>query len=159
MDEPLKKRTGPVGTRQRAKMGRRPAKLRAIPERPSAPAVEAAPEAAAETRFNLPPEAKALMPSAGLIAVGLLLESELLVGIALGTGIVIASRWLPQAVGDTVQPVVNRTVKACYSAAAKTSEMLGDAARRVESIITRQAPAEEKPTGPGAEREAQRPQV
>ncbi len=150
MDEPLKKRPTPAGQRERVAPSRRPAKLRPAPEKP------AVAEAAAETRFSLPPEAKALMPSAVLIGVGLLLESELLVGIALGTGIMIASRWLPRTIGDTVQPVINGTVNACYSAAAKTSEMLGDAARRVEGILTRQAPAEEKPvTAPEAEREAQ----
>jgi hypothetical protein len=156
MDEPLKKSITPVERGQRAKTRRTPAKLRAKPERP-APA-----EPAAAARISLAPEAKSLMPSAALIGMGLLLESELLVGIALGTGIVIVSRWLPQAVGDTVQPIVNTTVKACYSAAAKTSEMLGEAAQRVESIITRQAPAEEKAAAtPEGEPEAQegRPQA
>ena len=119
MDEPLKKSATLAERRKRAMTGRTPAKLRAKPGRP-APS-----EAAAAGRVSLPPEAMSLMPSAALIGVGLLLESELLVGIAIGTGIVIASRWLPEAVGETVQPVVNETVKACYSAAAKASGMLG----------------------------------
>ncbi len=149
MDEPLKKNAIPVERRGTAKTGRTPAQLRA---KPKTPAPE---ETAAAPRISLAPEAKSLMPSAALIGVGLLLESELLVGVALGTGIVIASKWLPQAVGDTVQPIVNSTVKACYSAAAKTSEMLGEAARRVESIITRQAPRkEETAAAPEGEREA-----
>jgi len=141
MDESLKKSATPAERRKRAKAGRTPAKLRAKPGTP-VPS-----EAPAAGRISLPPEAKSLMPSAAMIGVGLLLESELLVGIAIGTGIVIASRWLPEAVGDTVQPVVKSTVKACYSAAAKTSQMLGEAVQRVESIITRQAPREEEAAG------------
>jgi hypothetical protein len=100
--------------------------------------------AAAAPGITLPVEAKSLLPSAALIGVGLLLESELLVGVALGTGIVVASRWLPKAVGETVRPIVNGTVEACYSAAAKTGEMLGEAAQRVENLVTRQAPPEPK---------------
>lgn len=83
-------------------------------------------------------EAKSLIPSAALVGVGLFLESELLVGVALGTGIMIVARWLPESVGDTVRPVVNGTVGACYTAASKTSAMVGHAARRAEGIIRRQ---------------------
>jgi len=148
MDEPLKRRTTRLGGREGAKTGRRPAKLRRTSEGAAArPA-----EAPAESRFGLPAEAKSLIPSAGLIGVGLLLESELLVGIALGTGIVIASRWLPKAVAETVQPIANQTIEACYSAAAKTSEMLGEAAHRVESIVLRQASREERATQEGEEK-------
>ncbi len=93
-------------------------------------------------------EAKSLIPSAALVGVGLLLESELLVGVALGTGIMIVARWLPESVGDTVRPVVNGTVGACYSAAAKTSEIVGHAARRAEGIITRQFTTEQTETKP-----------
>jgi hypothetical protein len=88
----------------------------------------------------LAPEARSLIPSVALIGLGLILESELLIGIALGTGIVIASKWLPKAVGDAVEPILNSTVEACYSAAAETSKMLGEAAQRVGSIIRTQAP-------------------
>jgi hypothetical protein len=138
MDEPLKKSAPLAGRREGPRRGRTPAKLRVKLVKP-APV-----EAPAETRITLPPEAKALIPSTALIGVGLLLESELLVGVALGTGIVIASRWLPQAVGDTVEPIVRSTVQACYTAAAKTSEMLGEAVQRVEGLVTRRATLEEE---------------
>ena len=141
MDEPLKKSATLAERRKRAKTGPTSAKLRARPGRPARSEAAAAPAAGL---ISLPSEAKSLMPSAALIGVGLLLESELLVGIAMGTGIMVASRWLPETVGGTLEPVVNDTVKACYSAAAKTSQILGEAVQRVESILTRQAPSEEE---------------
>ncbi|HYB91102.1 MAG TPA: hypothetical protein VEC38_08655 [Candidatus Binataceae bacterium] len=142
MNDPVKKSVA-MAERKGAKAGVTPSKLRAKEEEPAAERMAAAAAPTAPV-----PDAKSLIPSAALIGVGLLLESELLVGVALGTGIMIASRWLPQAVGDTVQPIVDSTVNACYSAAAKTSEMLSDAAQRVESILTRQAAPEEEASAP-----------
>lgn len=138
MDAPLKKTVRLTERRRATKTPQEGVKLRA---KPGTPAPQ---EEAAAPQISLPPEVKSLIPSAALIGVGLLLESELLVGVALGTGIVIASRWLPPTVGERVQPIVDSTVKACYSAAAKTSEMVSEAAQRVESIITRRAPSEEE---------------
>jgi len=136
MDERLK-RSAVVEKPQRAKRGRTPAKVSPEPE-------PAPTEAIVATGISLPPEVKSLIPSAALIGVGLLLESELLVGIAIGTGVVLTSRWLPEAVGKNVQPIVTSTVKACYLAAAKTSEMIGEAVERVEDLIMRRGPLREE---------------
>jgi len=146
MDAPVKKTVTLSERRKAAKTDRG-----SEPKTP-APQVEAA-----APQVSLPPEVKSLIPSVALIGVGLLLESELLVGVALGTGIVIASRWLPPVVGETVEPIVNNTVKACYSAAAKTSEIVSEAAQRVESIITRRAPGKEEALADG-QRDAEKEQ-
>ena len=142
MDEPLREKNAPTEQQASAETTQRP-------EAPNQ-AQEESGQAATERAIGLPLEAKSLLPSAALIGVGLLLESEFLVGVALGTGIMIASKWVPQTVSDKVQPIVNGTVQACYSAAAKTSEMLGEAAQRVEGIITRQ-PSRKEPTPPSNE--------
>ena len=144
MDERLK-RSAVVEKPQRAKRGRTPAKVSPEPETP-APA-----EAIVATGISLPPEVKSLIPSAALIGVGLLLESELLVGIAIGTGVVLTSRWLPEAVGKNVQPIVTSTVKACYLAAAKTSEMVGEAVERVGELVMRRGSLREEATAASEE--------
>lgn len=139
MDESLRRLAAPAGPEGGArKRGRAPAKPRSTPTPPVAV------EPSEPPSREITQEAASLLPSAALIGVGLLLESELLVGIAIGTAMVLASRWLPEAVANTVRPVINGTVAACYSAAAKTSEMVGEAVERVESIITRQGQPEEK---------------
>jgi hypothetical protein len=138
MEEPLKRLAAPAGHEGGArKRGRAAAKLRStaaapVVVEPAAPAREIAREAAS------------LVPSAAIIGLGVLLESELLVGIAIGTAMVLVSRWLPEAVAGTVRPIINGTVSACYSAAAKTGEMVGEAVERVESIITHRGQAEEE---------------
>ncbi|MGO9056132.1 MAG: hypothetical protein ACLQU2_01900 [Candidatus Binataceae bacterium] len=81
-------------------------------------------------------KATSLAPSAALIGVGLLLESELLVGIAIGTGIAVASKWAPEPLSGAVLPLVNSTLKACYTAAVRMSEMLGDAIEGIEGAVT-----------------------
>jgi len=134
MDQPTKRRVRQIGVRTSRKLARvsvEPAKLAPTEEKTA-------------SGMGLPPEVKSLMPSAALIGIGLLLESELLVGIAIGTGMVIAAQWLPEEVGKTVKPMINGTVKACYSAAAKTSAMVGDAVEQVESIVMRRGQSGEE---------------
>ena len=81
------------------------------------------------------PRAETLILPAALIGAGVLLESELLAGIALCTGIALASRWLPDTIGERVKPIVQRTVGACSSAAEKTSKSFVAAARRLERLV------------------------
>lgn len=138
MNQPNK---GPASTEKaaRPKTTRAPAKLRSTP-------AKAAPPESAAARYDISPpsEPKSLLPSAALLGVGILLESQLLMGIAIGTGLVYASKWLPGAVGESVQPIVNSTITACYSAATKTREMLGEAAQQIEAVIAGKAAREEK---------------
>lgn len=67
--------------------------------------------------------------------------------ITIETAMVLVSRWLPEAVANTMRPIVSGTVMACYSAAARTNEMVGEAVERVESIITRGGQVEEEGSG------------
>ncbi len=80
-------------------------------------------------------KAASLASSAALVGVGLLLESELLAGIAIGTGIVLAAKLVPEPISGAILPVVNGTLKACYSAAAKMGELVGEAVEGIEGAV------------------------
>jgi hypothetical protein len=136
-------KTGEKKLRAREKAGV-PAPVRAQPEVPAAVEAKAPPVAAAAPAKPVLPvigsiavgQAASLAPSAALVGVGLLLESELLVGIAIGTGIAMAAKWAPEPISGAVLPVVNSTLKACYTAAVRTGQMLGDAIEGIEGAIT-----------------------
>jgi hypothetical protein len=136
MNEPRK---SVVGTGETA---RKTVSRRRAPEKPGAPAEVQAQLPVAPAKPAGPViggievgQAASLAPSAALVAVGLLLESELLVGIAIGTGIALAASWAPEPISGAVLPMVNTTVKACYSAAATMAQMLGDAIEGIEGAI------------------------
>ena len=57
-----------------------------------------------------------------LIGIGAFIQPELLVGMAIGGGLVYASRWLPDLVGGVLRPAAKGVVKAGYAAAEAVSE-------------------------------------
>jgi len=80
-------------------------------------------------------QAPSLLTSAALIGVGALIEPELLAGMAIGAGIVLASRWFPNIVGDLVRPVAKTAVKAGYAAATAAREVVAEVAEEVEDMM------------------------
>src|SRR6266436_1077660 len=60
---------------------------------------------------------RSMLTTGALIGVAALIQPELLVGMAVGAGITMASNWLPDLVGGTVRPIVKTAIKAGYAAA------------------------------------------
>ncbi len=84
--------------------------------------------------------APSLLSSAVLIGIGALIEPELLLGMAIGAGIVLASNRLPNLVGDVLRPMVKTAVKAGYAAA----EAVSEAAEQVQDIVAEVRAEEEQ---------------
>lgn len=145
MDEPRKTTLGEPAKARRARQ--KPSVGAAPPEAAAGPVSTVEPQGAEVTgapaglalpligRIRLE-EAASLVPSAALVGLGLALESELLVGIAIGTGVAVVSKLAPEPVSGALLPVVNSTLKACYNAAVTVSEMLGEAIKDIEGAIT-----------------------
>jgi hypothetical protein len=85
-----------------------------------------------------------VLTTAALIGIGALIEPELLAGMAIGAGIVLISRWLPNLVGDIVRPIAKTAVKAGYAAATTAREMVAEATEEVEDMVA-EARAEHEP--------------
>src|SRR5215469_11627784 len=60
---------------------------------------------------------RSMLTTGALIGVAALIQPELLVGMAVGAGIAMASNWLPDLVTGTVRPLVKTMIKAGYGAA------------------------------------------
>jgi hypothetical protein len=78
---------------------------------------------------------RSMLTTGALIGVAALIEPELLVGMAVGAGIAMASGWLPDLVGGTVRPLVKTAIKAGYSAATMAREMVSEAAESVQDMV------------------------
>jgi len=88
-------------------------------------------------------QAPSLLTSAALIGIGVLIEPELLAGMAIGAGIVLASRWLPNLTGDLVRPVAKTAVKAGYAAVTTAREMVAEVTEEVEDMMAEARSAQE----------------
>jgi hypothetical protein len=78
---------------------------------------------------------RSTLTAAGLIGLAAVIQPELLVGMAVGAGIAMASSWLPDVVGGTLRPVVKTAIKAGYAAASTAREMLSEATEGVQDIV------------------------
>lgn len=78
---------------------------------------------------------RSLLTSGALIGVAALIEPELLVGMVVGAGIVMASNWLPDLVSATARPLVKTTIKAGYAAATIAREMVSEASESLQDIV------------------------
>jgi hypothetical protein len=78
---------------------------------------------------------RSMLTSGALIGVAALIQPELLVGMAVGAGIVIASNWLPDLVGATVGPLVKTVIKAGYAAATMAREVASQASESIEDMV------------------------
>jgi hypothetical protein len=85
-----------------------------------------------------------LLTSAALIGIGALIEPELLAGMAIGAGVVLASRWLPDIAGDLLRPIARSAVKAGYTAAIAAREIAAEVTEQVEDLIA-EVRAEQEP--------------
>lgn len=81
------------------------------------------------------PVSGSLLTTGALIGVASLFAPELLVGMALGAGIAMASNWVPDLVGGVLRPVVKTTIKAGYSAARVAREMVSEASESVSDVV------------------------
>ncbi len=82
--------------------------------------------------------------SAAVLMAGIaLFEPELLAGMAIGAGLIYASKWLPDLIGDVIAPVVGGVVRPVaqtavnlgYATASKTQELVSHAVEGVEDMI------------------------
>ncbi len=70
-----------------------------------------------------------------MIGIGALIEPELLAGMAIGAGIVIASKWLPNIVEDLVRPIARTAIKAGYAATEAAREVVAEVTEQVEDLM------------------------
>lgn len=82
-----------------------------------------------------PPVSGTMLTTGALIGLAALLEPELLVGMAVGAGIAMASNWLPDLVGGTVRPLVKTAIKAGYAATTMAREMASEASETVSDMV------------------------
>ncbi len=87
---------------------------------------------------------RSMLATGALIGVAALIQPELLLGMAVGAGIVMASGWLPDLVGATVRPLVKTAIKAGYAAATMTREIVSEASESVQDMLA-EARAENGP--------------
>jgi hypothetical protein len=90
------------------------------------------------------PVSGTVLTTGALIGVVALIQPELLVGMAVGAGIAMASNWLPDLVGGTVRPLLKTAIKASYSAATMAREMISEASESVSDMVA-EARAESSP--------------
>jgi hypothetical protein len=90
------------------------------------------------------PDNRSMLTTAALIGVVALIEPELLVGMAMGAGIAMASSWLPDVTGAAVRPIVKTAIKAGYAAASMAREAFAEASEGVQDIVA-EARAERGP--------------
>jgi hypothetical protein len=88
---------------------------------------------------------RSMLTTGALIGVAALVQPELLVGMAVGAGIAIASNWVPDLVGGTVRPLVKTAIKAGYAATTMAREMVSEASESVQDIVA-EARSESGPT-------------
>ncbi len=87
---------------------------------------------------------RSVLTTAALIGVAALIEPELLVGMAVGAGVAMASNWLPDLVGGTVRPMLKTAIKAGYAAVSMAREMVSETSESVQDIVA-EARAERGP--------------
>jgi hypothetical protein len=78
---------------------------------------------------------RSILTTGALIGVAALIQPELLVGMAVGAGLAMASNWLPDIVGGTVRPLVKTAIKAGYAAATMAREMVSEASESVQDLV------------------------
>ena len=78
---------------------------------------------------------RSMLTTGALIGVAALIQPELLVGMAVGASIAMASNWLPDLVTGTVRPLVKTVIKAGYGAATMAREMVSEASESVQDML------------------------
>ena len=78
---------------------------------------------------------RSMLTTGALIGVAALIQPELLVGMAVGAGIAMASNWLPDLVSGTIRPLVKTAIKAGFAAATMAREIVSEASESVEDMV------------------------
>ena len=82
--------------------------------------------------------------TAALVMVGIaLFQPELIAGMVVGAGLMYASRWMPDLIGDVIAPAIGgavgpvaaNAVKMGYATIAKTQELVSQAVEGVEDMM------------------------
>jgi Protein of unknown function (DUF5132) len=87
---------------------------------------------------------RSMLTTGALIGVAALIQPELLVGMAVGAGIVMASNWLPDFFSATVRPLVKTAIKTGYAATTMAREMVSEASESIQDMVA-EARAESGP--------------
>ena len=74
-----------------------------------------------------------------------MIAPELLTGMVVGAGIVMAADWLPDLVNGTVRPLMKTAIKAGYAAATMAREMASEASESIQDMVA-EVRAENGPT-------------
>jgi len=86
-------------------------------------------------RHHAQPVSRSVLTTGAVIGVAALFQPELLVGMAVGAGIAMASNWLPDLVTTAVRPMVKTVIKAGYAAASIAQEMVSEATESVQDMV------------------------
>ena len=100
--------------------------------------------AAAAGKNGLQLDNRSMLTTAALIGAAALIEPELMVGMAIGAGVAMASNWLPDVVGGTFRPMLKTAIKAGYAAASMAREAVAEASESVQDMVA-EARAERGP--------------
>ncbi len=76
-----------------------------------------------------------IVSAAALLGLGALVESEMLAGIAIGAGLVLAARAVSTLSTNVVRPLAKSAIKAGYAAASKVSELAAEAGEEVQDLV------------------------
>jgi uncharacterized protein DUF5132 len=86
------------------------------------------------SRHNPQDDGISLASSAALIGLGALLKPRLLAGMALGAGIMMASRTFSEFNGELIRPLLKAAIKAGHAAAAAARETMAEVSEELEDI-------------------------
>lgn len=80
-------------------------------------------------------ESATLTSAAVMLGAVALIQPELIPGLVMGAGIVLAAKWAPDMLGGVFRPLLKNAVKLGYVAASKASEIAAEATEQVQDVI------------------------
>ncbi len=91
---------------------------------------------ARESSITHPADESSTMTSAAvMLGAAALIQPELIPGLILGAGIVLASRWAPDLLSGAVRPLLKNAVKLGYVAASRASEIAAEATEQFQDVV------------------------
>lgn len=76
-----------------------------------------------------------IVSAVALLGLGAMVESEMLAGMAIGAGLVLAARAASRLTAEVVRPLAKSALKAGYAAVSKLSEIAAEAEEEVQDLI------------------------
>ena len=89
----------------------------------------------AETKAAEIGDGVTIVSAAALLGLGAIIQSEILAGMAIGAGVVLAARAASRLTTDVVRPLAKTAIKAGYAAASKLSELAAEAGEEVQDLV------------------------